>query len=70
MGAMVALEELLQLARGNGGEDEYGPYAGPGIARHMASNKSWRMGANSAEEIRRVCTQCNLAGGERVVICK
>jgi len=52
MGAMVALEELLALARGEGDAEEYGPYAGPGLARHISSKKPWRMGADSAEEIR------------------
>ncbi|TDJ72256.1 MAG: hypothetical protein E2O39_07085 [Planctomycetota bacterium] len=51
MGALVALDELLVLARGGVGEEEYGPYAGPVLAELIDAGASWRMGAVEPSEI-------------------
>jgi len=52
MGALVALEELLALARGGRGEELYGPHTGPELKEALDAKLAWRMGANTATEIR------------------
>jgi len=57
MGAVVALEELLQLARNPQAADLaeiYGPGTGPGLRALMDEGRAWRMGAQSASEVRAV----------------
>jgi imidazolonepropionase-like amidohydrolase len=51
-GAIVALRELLELARTGEGSDEYGPYAGPGHAAVLDRSTPWRMGAQTSAEVR------------------
>lgn len=52
MGAMVALQELMAIARGGEDSGEYGPEAGPALRELVEKRMPWRMGATSAEEIR------------------
>ena len=52
MGAIVALGELLTLARGGDGADLYGETAGPALAALMADQVRWRLGADTEAEIR------------------
>ena len=50
-GALVALGEVLALARGGGASEEYGPYLGPELATHIERNTPWRMHAEDSEEV-------------------
>jgi len=52
MGAIVALNELLELARTGGESSEYGPFAGKELAKLMDSGVPWRISATTAPEIR------------------
>jgi imidazolonepropionase-like amidohydrolase len=52
MGAIVALRELLALAANPTNSEEYGPYTGRELAELMKAGLSWRMRAESPEEIR------------------
>ena len=52
MGAIVALRELLTLARGGEGTDLYGDTAGPALAELLESGATWRLGADTEAEIR------------------
>ena len=52
MGAIVALRELLTLARGGEGADLYGETAGPALAALLESGATWRLGADTEAEIR------------------
>lgn len=52
MGAIVALRELLALAAKPEPSEEYGPYTGQELAALVRSKTSWRMRAESPEEIR------------------
>ena len=52
MGAVVALDELMALARDGSGADFYGPYAGPILAAQIEQHAKWRMGAETAGEVR------------------
>ena len=52
MGAMVALDELVALAKGGDGEDEYGPDTGPALRELIAARVPWRIGASTEPEIR------------------
>ncbi len=52
MGAMVALDELVAIARGGADNGEYGPDAGPALRELVQQRKPWRMAATNAEEIR------------------
>jgi imidazolonepropionase-like amidohydrolase len=51
-GAIVALRELLKLAQTGAASDEYGPYAGPELAEILQRKIPWRMGAQTAAEVR------------------
>jgi imidazolonepropionase-like amidohydrolase len=55
MGAIVALEELLSLARGEGDAaalSQWGPDAGPGLAELMEAGVPFRMAGRTVGEIR------------------
>ena len=52
MGAIVALRELLALAAKPEPSEEYGPYTGQELAALVGSKTTWRMRAESPEEIR------------------
>jgi len=52
MGAIVALRELLALATGGAGAEEYGPYVGAELGALIAGGLPWRMRAESENEIR------------------
>lgn len=52
MGAIVALRELLTLARGGEGGELYGESAGPALAELLEAGLPWRMGADTEAEIR------------------
>ena len=58
MGAVLALGELLDAAGGNGNADEYGASTGPELARLLKEGKTWRMGAQRANEIRALLAFC------------
>ena len=53
MGAVLAVDELMALA---GGDEafvrEYGAKAGPALAEAMKAGATWRMGAETANEVR------------------
>lgn len=52
MGAILALREVLDAARGNSDTDEYGPHT-PGLLKElMDAGRPWRIDAKSASEIR------------------
>lgn len=51
MGAIVALNELLELARRGEGDDLYGPRTGGELARLMQGETPWRIAAQDATEI-------------------
>ena len=52
MGAIVALRELLALAAKPEPSEEYGPYTGRELAALVGDKTTWRMRAESPEEIR------------------
>lgn len=52
MGAIVALRELVALAAGGDGADEYGPHIGPELAERIAAGTTWRMRADEVNEVR------------------
>ena len=52
MGAIVALQEVLALARGGEGEQEYGRLLAGQLAPLLEAKKTWRMGAQTEAEIR------------------
>lgn len=52
MGAIVALQELVSIARGGADDGEYGPEAGPALRELVGKRMPWRMGAASPEEVR------------------
>jgi imidazolonepropionase-like amidohydrolase len=52
MGAIVALGELVELARSGEEDARYGPGVGPLLRGLIEAKRPWRMGANSAAEIR------------------
>jgi hypothetical protein len=52
MGAIVALDELVALARGAKDDGRYGPGAGALLRELIATKRPWRMGATSAVEVR------------------
>ena len=58
MGAIVGLDELLNLANGTAGERqaeyeaEWGAQAGPALRELVSRRAAWRMGAETAGEIR------------------
>lgn len=51
MGAIVALRELVALAAGGEGADEYGPI-GPDLAERIEARTTWRMRADEVNEVR------------------
>jgi imidazolonepropionase-like amidohydrolase len=54
MGALVALDELVDAARNGKDDGEYGPAAIPELAALMRRNVTWRIDAQTSEEIRAV----------------
>lgn len=52
MGAIVALGELVELARGGEEDGRYGPGVGALLRELIAAKRPWRMGASSAPEVR------------------
>lgn len=52
MGAIVALEELVAIARGGADNGDYGPDAGPALRELVEQRKPWRIAATNPEEIR------------------
>jgi imidazolonepropionase-like amidohydrolase len=62
MGAILALGELIDAAAGKGDPKEYGPTAGPELARLLKEGKTWRMGAQRANEIRALVNFCREHG--------
>jgi imidazolonepropionase-like amidohydrolase len=53
MGAVIALDELLARVKGRVADDGlYGPQACEVLRELMRQNSSWRMGADSGEEVR------------------
>lgn len=52
MGAVVALNELIAIARGGPDNGEYGPGVGAKLRDLMAARKPWRIGAQSEPEVR------------------
>ncbi len=63
MGAIIALEELLALAAGDGDlAAEYGPFTGPALAAAIEAGQTWRMRADSPEEVRALLALAAKAG--------
>ena len=53
MGAVLAIEELMAFARGDDSlAVEYGEQTGPALAKALEAQLVWRMGAESAAEVR------------------
>ncbi len=52
MGAILGLRELLALARGGAGEEQWGPTTGPVLAALIEAGTPWRIDAQSEAEIR------------------
>jgi imidazolonepropionase-like amidohydrolase len=52
MGAIVALNELMAIARGGPDTDEYGPGVGAKLRELISARKPWRMGAENEPEVR------------------
>ncbi|MEM9379468.1 MAG: amidohydrolase family protein [Planctomycetota bacterium] len=53
MGAVLAIDELMAFAGGDDSyADEYGERTGPELASAMKAKKVWRMGGESAAEVR------------------
>ena len=52
MGAIIALRELLALAKGELKTDEYGPLTGPTLAALMKEKKPWRLAVSETGEAR------------------
>jgi imidazolonepropionase-like amidohydrolase len=52
MGALVALDEVLALARGTSTTKDYGPNLAQDLKPLLDEKRTWRMGANTASEIR------------------
>jgi len=58
MGAIVALRELLTLARGGEGSELYGDLTGPALAELLEQGRTWRLGAETESEIRALTRFC------------
>ena len=54
MGAIVALGELVEAARGDADDGRYGPRTGALLRELIDAKRPWRMGATTAPEIRAV----------------
>lgn len=54
MGAMVALDELVDAARGGEDSGAYGPTTARDLAALMRRNVAWRIDAESSEELRAI----------------
>ncbi|MEM1452611.1 MAG: amidohydrolase family protein [Planctomycetota bacterium] len=53
MGAVLAIDELMAFAKGDDSfAEEYGEQTGPELASAMKAKKVWRMGGESAAEVR------------------
>ncbi len=53
MGAVLAIDELMAFAGGDASfSDEYGAQTGPALAKALEEKMVWRMGADSAAEVR------------------
>lgn len=52
MGAMVALREIFDIARGGSDDGSYGPDIAPVLGKLVSEHKVWRMGASEASEVR------------------
>ncbi|MEL6906661.1 MAG: amidohydrolase family protein, partial [Planctomycetota bacterium] len=68
MGAVLALDELMAFAGGDDSfADEYGPLTGPALAKAIAAGVAWRMGAESAGEVRAILDAAERYGFPLVV---
>ena len=55
MGAVLALQELVAFANGDESyAEEYGELTGPALAKMLKSEVTWRMGAETAGEVRAI----------------
>ncbi|MEM7517851.1 MAG: amidohydrolase family protein, partial [Planctomycetota bacterium] len=52
MGAVIALDELVRLAKGELSTDAYGPYTGPSLAALMEKKMPWRISVSETGEAR------------------
>jgi len=67
MGAMVALREIIDIARGGPDDGSYGPAIGPSLGALLREHKPWRMGANEASEVRALLAFFKEAGEPLVI---
>ncbi|MFT5289452.1 MAG: imidazolonepropionase-like amidohydrolase [Planctomycetota bacterium] len=68
MGAILALEELVNEARNGGSSDSaYGPYAAAELAKAMEAGLPWRIAASTPAEIRALIS-FGQASGVKVVL--
>jgi len=52
MGAVVALHEIFDIARGGPDDGSYGPALGETLGKLLGEHKTWRMNANEVGEVR------------------
>jgi imidazolonepropionase-like amidohydrolase len=67
MGAMVALREIFDIARGGPDDGGYGPALGSSLGALLREHKPWRMGANEATEVRALLAFFREAGEPLVI---
>src|SRR5258706_7201079 len=67
MGAVVALRELFDIARGGPDDGSYGPALSSTLGGLLREHKPWRMGANEAAEVRALLAFFKEAGEPLVI---
>jgi imidazolonepropionase-like amidohydrolase len=67
MGAMVALREIFDIARGGPDDGSYGPELRPSLGALLGEHRPWRMAANDAGEVRALLSFFKEAGEPLVI---
>lgn len=67
MGAVVALHEIFDIARGGADDGSYGPALSSSLGNLLREHKPWRMGANETGEVRALLAFFKEAGEPLVI---
>ena len=67
MGAVVALREIFDIAKGGPDDGSYGPELAGSLGTLLREHKPWRMGANEPGEVRALLTFFKEAGEPLVI---
>ncbi len=67
MGAVVALREIFDIARGGADDGSYGPALSSSLGNLLREHKPWRMGANETGEVRALLAFFKEAGEPLVI---